>query len=153
MASSHRMLKMSPSLPMASLAASPRRERLALESGPHPATAGQTPKPGAKLTVQVLRTTEGLEASAVQAILTTGLAGWREQYEKKLQQGARLPRELNVSFKLNTAGKIFEDPAIEDSLNDQELRQALLEALKGLQFASPNQKSAVVTIKLVITKQ
>jgi hypothetical protein len=87
----------------------------------------------------------------VQTVLTSGLADWQKQYGKKLQQGIGLPRELNVSFRVNSAGQVMGEPAIEESLKDQELRKALMEALKGLQFVSPHQKSAVVTVKLVIT--
>ena len=149
MAGGNRMLKMCPGHPLAALTALPRGDRQALESDPLPPPTGQPPKPGAKLTVQVLRATGGLPAEAVQATLTTGLADWRERYEKLIQQGARLPRELNVSFRLNTVGQVIGDPAIEESLKDQDLRKRLVETLKGLRFASPNQRSAAVTVKLL----
>jgi Ca-activated chloride channel family protein len=144
-----RKLKMGPGIPTASLAFLPRVEGQALESDPFPPPKGQEPKIVAKFTFQVLRATGGLAADAVQAVLTTGLADWQEQYQQKFQQGAGLPRELNLSFRVNTLGRILGDPAIENSLKDQELRKRLLEALKDLKFASPSQRSAVVTVKLI----
>jgi hypothetical protein len=149
MAGGKRMLKMSPGHPLAAYMALPRGDRQALESDPLPPPTGQPPKPGTKLTVQVLRATGGVPTETIQAALTTGLADWREQYEKLIQQGARLPRELNVSFRLNTVGQVIGDPAIEESLKDQDLRKRLVETLKGLRFASPNQRSAAVTVKLL----
>ena len=107
------------------------------------------PKPGAKLTVQVLKATGGLEEGAVHTTLASGLAAWQELYEQKFQQGAGLPREVNVSFTLDASGKVVGNPAIEAALQDLVLRQRLREALQGLRFANPGQKPAAVKIKLV----
>jgi Ca-activated chloride channel homolog len=106
-------------------------------------------KIAAKFSVQVLKATGGLEAGAVQTTLSAGLAAWWEQYDQKLQQGVRLPRELNVSFTLDASGQVVGHPAIEAALTDRDLRQRLREALQGLRFANPGQKPAAVTIKVV----
>jgi hypothetical protein len=143
-----------PGVPLvAALSSSPRGDRQALEANlvppPPPPPKESGPKPGAKLTVQVLKATGGLEAGAVQTILETGLAAWQELYVQKLQQGARLPRELNVSFTLNPGGQVVGLPAIEAALPDRDLWQQLRKALQGMRFAKTGQKSGAVTVKLV----
>jgi hypothetical protein len=50
---------------------------------------------------------------------------------------------------LNTVGQVIGEPAIEESLKDQELRKKLVETLQGLRFGNISQRSAVVTVKLV----
>ncbi len=103
-----------------------------------------------KLTIEIIKATGGLEAEGLQATLSTGLSSWREQYEKKIRQGRTLPHELSVSFNLDNQGRIHGQPAIEKTLQDQDLRKGLLETLKGLQFAVPREGSAAVTVKLVL---
>ena len=110
------------------------------------------PGRGAKLTIEVLKSTGGLEAKAIKATLSSGLAGWREQYERQRQQGIGLPKEISVSFTLDARGRVVGTPAIEESLQDQELRQSLVETLKDLQFAVPKEGSAAVTVKLVLSE-
>jgi Ca-activated chloride channel homolog len=146
---SHRLLKMMPSASMGMLAARAEGARPALETSPVP-PINQLPDSGGKLSIQVLKATGGLEAEAVKATLTSGLAGWREHYEKKRQEGVKLPGELNFSFSLDATGRMIGDPAIEGSLKDQELRKSLLETLKGLLFAAPKEGSAAVTVKIVL---
>ena len=70
----------------------------------------------------------------------------------KIKQGARLPRELSVSFTLDAKGRVTGTPAVEKTLPDKELQKSLVEILKGLQFAVPRQAPAAVTVKMVIIK-
>jgi Ca-activated chloride channel family protein len=144
-----RKLKINPGHAMYTSALAPRGDRQALESGPLPPPNVEAPKPAAATGIKVLKATGGLQAEAVQAVLTAGLADWCQNYDKKAQLGAGLPRELNVSFRVNTVGQMLGEPAIEETLKDQELRKQLSEALRGLKFANPNQRSAVVTFKLI----
>ena len=148
----HSLLKMMPGAPTAMLAARPSVDRRALESTLIPPPAGNLPGRGAKLTIEVLKSTGGLEAKAIQATLSSGLAGWQEQYERQRQQGISLPKEISISFTLDARGRIAATPAIEESLKDQELRQSLVETLKNLKFAVPKEGSASVTVKLVLSE-
>jgi hypothetical protein len=147
----HKMLKRMPGTSMAMLAAKPGGERQVLEAAPMP-PIGQLPTPEVKLTIQVLKTTGGLEAEAIATVLKTGLAGWREQYERKIKQGARLPRGLNVSFTLDANGRVTGTPAVEKTLPDKELQKSLVEILKGLQFAVPREAPAGVTVEIMLNK-
>ena len=98
----------------------------------------------------MLKATAGLEAEAVKTTLNTGLAGWRHHYEQKRRLGVKLPGELNVSFSLDANGRVLGETAVEESLQDQELRKSLMETVKGLQFAVPKQGPAAVTVKIVL---
>jgi Ca-activated chloride channel homolog len=145
----NRMLSMMPGYFSGTLAARSKANKYALESAPVPLPTGTSVQPVAKLEVQVLKATGGLAAEAVQAALSTGLAGWRERYVKKLQQNGSLSKEVSISFNLDNQGRIVGQPAIEKALRDQDLRQALLKTLEGLQFPVPQQSPAAVTVKLV----
>ena len=143
------LLKMMPGSPMAMLAARPTADRRILEMRPLP-PSDQVAPAKVKLTIEIIKDAGGLEAEGLQATLSAGLSSWREQYEKKIRQGRTLPHELSVSFNLDNQGRIHGQPAIEKTLQDQDLRKGLLETLKGLQFAVPREGSAAVTVKLVL---
>jgi Ca-activated chloride channel homolog len=147
----HKMLKRMPGTSMAMLAAKPGGDRQVLEAAPMP-PIGQLPTPEVKLTIQVLKATGGLEAEAVKSVLAAGLAGWREQYDRQSRQGIGRPKEFSVSFTLDAKGRVTGTPAVEKTLPDQELQKSLVEILKDLQFAVPNQASAAVTVKIMLNK-
>ncbi len=146
----HSLLKMMPGSPLGMLAARPRADRHALEADPIPRPTGKAVQPVIHFNVRVLKATGGLEAEGLKATLSTGLTGWREQYEKKMRQGSTLPNELSVSFNLDNQGRIVGQPAVEKALQDQDLRKNLIETIKGLQFAVPREGSGAVTVKLIL---
>ncbi len=103
--------------------------------------------------MQVLKVTGNLKADEMQATLATGLAGWQEHYEQEQQRGVRLPREVTVTFTLDTAGQVVGEPNPDAFLKNQDLRKRLIETLKGLRFANPGKKPATVTVRLIFPGQ
>jgi Ca-activated chloride channel homolog len=150
-ASGNRLLKARLSLPLASLAAPPRETRQQVEVRPTTPATDQTPSPGMTLGIQVLKVTGGLQVAEIQSILEAGLTAWREAYVMKLRQGARLPQELHITLRVDSAGQVQGEPVLKESIQDEGLKQKLLETLQALKFNSLQEGSAVVTVKLMVS--